>query len=67
MVKQDILRLEVAMHYTLRVSVVESAGYLLYYGKGLVQVQLLLVVELCTQRFAADVRKHIVENSCGRA
>ena len=61
--KQDVLRLDVAVHQSLSVRVVERARDLLGDRERLVEAELVLALQLLPQRFAANVRQHVVEHA----
>ena len=61
--KQDVLRLDVAVHQPLSVRVVERARDLLGDRERLVEAELVLALQLVPQRLAADVRKHVVQHA----
>jgi hypothetical protein len=64
---EDVLRLDVPVHYALAVRVVERARHLLRDGQRLLNAELRLTVQLVAQRLAAHERHHVIEKSVGRA
>ena len=66
LVEQDVLRLDVSMHDTLSMRVVERRRDLPRDVERLVEVKLPLAIELGAQRFAADERHHVVQKPVRR-
>jgi hypothetical protein len=61
--EQDVLGLDVAVHNTRPMGIVEGTGHLLGDGEGLFQAELLFALELVAERLAADQWKDVEEET----